>query len=57
MELSSRTTPSRSIAAGDVDLARYELDSVAVPTNSPESMQVGMRLPCSMLWAILASNQ
>lgn len=28
------------ITAGDFDLARAELDSVSVPTNSPESMQV-----------------
>jgi transcriptional regulator with XRE-family HTH domain len=40
------------LAAGDFDLARAELDSVAVPTNSPESMQLaGMLALCRSLVA------
>jgi transcriptional regulator with XRE-family HTH domain len=40
------------LAAGDFDLARAELDSVAVPTNSLESMQLaGMLALCRSLVA------
>jgi transcriptional regulator with XRE-family HTH domain len=40
------------LAAGDFDLARAELDSVAVPMNSPESMQLaGMLALCRSLVA------
>jgi len=40
------------LAAGDFDLARAELDSVTVPTNNPESMQLaGMLALCRSLVA------
>ncbi|MGH3673920.1 MAG: helix-turn-helix domain-containing protein [Pseudonocardiaceae bacterium] len=40
------------LAAGDFDLARAELDSVSVPTNSPETMQLaGMLALCRSLVA------
>jgi transcriptional regulator with XRE-family HTH domain len=40
------------LAAGDFDLARAELDSVTVPTNNPESMQLaGMLALCRSLIA------
>ena len=40
------------LGAGDFDLARAELDSVAVPTNSSQSMQLaGMLALCRSLVA------